>query len=44
MASNLVRAHKMLRPRIQMALKNAGLFQYLMYKNVRETKSGPDKN
>ena len=29
---NLVRAHKMLRPRAQMALENVDSFQYLMCK------------
>ena len=28
---NLVRAHRMLKPRAQMALEKVGSFQYLMY-------------
>ena len=33
----------MLRPRAQMALENVGSFQYLMYKDIRKTKSSPEK-
>ena len=33
---NLVRAHKMLRPRAQMALENVGSFLYLMYKRYKK--------
>ena len=41
---NLVRAHKMLTPRVQMALENVGSYQYLMYKRYWKNQTGPESN
>ena len=41
---NLVMAHKMLRPRVQMALENIDSFQYLMYKIYYKNQIWPRKN
>ena len=38
---NLVRAHKMLRLRAEMALENVSLFQYLMYKMYEKNQIWP---
>ena len=41
---NLMSAHKMLRPRAQMALENVSSFQNLMYKRYyKKNKSCPEK-